>query len=116
MVYFIKSGEFVKIGFCIGSHALYRLSSLQTGNPIKLELLAGLVDGDEETESRLHVKYLSFHHRGEWFRYEGELKEMISIVAKENPSTVLRNIEERKPKGPRKLRLSGSVRRESRWH
>lgn len=69
-VYFVKSGHFVKIG--TSKNFISRLSELQVGNPEKLKIL-GRIFGDRTTEKKLHKRFAKHHHRGEWFRLEGDL-------------------------------------------
>jgi len=73
-VYFVKQSfggrVFFKIGVSSG-RPKYRLSALQTGNPIKLELL-GLVATYERApamklEKELHKRYEKFKQQGEWY-------------------------------------------------
>jgi hypothetical protein len=69
LVYFIRSSIFLKIG--IAKNLKQRLSSLQTGNPEKLEVEAVAWCGDEKDaralESDLHINLKDYHERGEWF-------------------------------------------------
>lgn len=48
MIYFIQSGEFVKIGHC-ERDPIRRLEKLQIGNPIPLRLIA-LMEGSRADE------------------------------------------------------------------
>lgn len=69
-VYFIKAGEYLKIG--IAKDVKARLSTLQTGNPIRFEL-CGIVDNLSRTqamhyEKKLHRFYRNCRVNGEWFR------------------------------------------------
>ena len=73
-VYFIKCGEFVKIG--VSSDPLKQLRNLRIGNPFELELL-NHIPGNEALESALHEKFADLHHRYEWFHFRGELREWI---------------------------------------
>lgn len=64
-VYFLRAGDFVKIGFT--SHPTGRARELQTGLPGGIDFIVA-VSGSREDEQRLHGE-LSMHHvRGEWFR------------------------------------------------
>lgn len=82
-VYFIRSGGpdgFIKIGVTSG-RVEARLSSLQTGNPHKLTVLA-TIDGGPEVELKLHRRFAAFRVDGEWFRAAPELLAFIDgIVA-----------------------------------
>lgn len=82
MVYFIKSGRFVKIGF---SHDPWRrLYSLKSSNPHPMELL-GAIEGTRFEESRLHKHFRHQQHHGEWFRLRGDLKAFIAAEAQPVP-------------------------------
>ena len=66
-VYFLHAPEVdrIKIGFSsrdVGS----RVQSLQTGSPVKLELL-GTIVGDVQDEGALHQRWAKARIRGEWF-------------------------------------------------
>ena len=63
-VYFIRSGNFIKIGYADDPHR--RLKQLQTGNPQRLELI-GHIDGDMSTEAHIHGLFSDFRVKGEWF-------------------------------------------------
>ncbi len=66
-VYFIRSGEFVKIG--ISDDPTDRMAELQVGNPVTLALEASVQTLtpwlDEDV---LHDRFDSKRVRGEWFR------------------------------------------------
>ena len=75
VVYFIRSGDFMKIGWT--KNLQLRMGSLQTGNPNPLTLI-GWTDGDQRLERHLHKQFDSLRLKGgEWFRYEGELIEYV---------------------------------------
>ena len=76
VVYFIRDGDFIKIGFSAVS-ALERLGTLQTGNPRELVFL-GQIIGTKALESELHCRFSRLRVRGEWFRAESELSEFLS--------------------------------------
>jgi hypothetical protein len=76
-VYFIKAGDYVKIGVTNGYSIQNRLSELQTGNPIKLELL-GIMIGGLKIEKSLHKRFSDFKKQGEWFYYSEEIKDFIN--------------------------------------
>jgi len=73
-VYFLRCGEFVKIG-CAASVA-ERVRAIATMNPHPLELLA-IVKGGRDEEKALHRRFAHLRHRDEWFRYEGDLADYI---------------------------------------
>lgn len=72
-VYLLKSGEYYKIGLTTGT-VKQRISSMQTGNPVKIKLVASFetedVVGDE---AYLHNKFGSYRVQGEWFSFPQEL-------------------------------------------
>ena len=76
MVYFIRQGEFIKIGFT--ESPLNRLSQLQTANPNNLEVLL-IIDGDRELEVKYHELFKEHIYRGEWFFDCPEIQKHISI-------------------------------------
>ncbi len=76
-IYFIVSEDgFVKIGKS-RTNPYYRLSSLQTGNPHKLELKLA-IKGHPIIEKLMHKLLQKYHYRGEWYRFEGVLKQFIT--------------------------------------
>jgi hypothetical protein len=78
-VYFIQSGDFVKIG-CTSSKVEARRRSLQTAHFRKLKIIhviACFDAGTLETSLHKHFKDLMTESKNEWFRLEGELKKFI---------------------------------------
>lgn len=73
-VYFITDGEAVKIG--TASNVGKRLQALQIGNPRQL-ICIKQVPGDAEVEKLIHEAYADYRIRGEWYRYESEMKRLI---------------------------------------
>ena len=71
VVYFIRDGEFVKIGY--SDNPKRRMSDLQMANPRKLEFL-GSFPGGEADEQRLHMVFEQFHIRNEWFFYSDAIR------------------------------------------
>lgn len=76
-VYFARAGEDgpVKIGHAKDVRS--RLSSMQTGCPIPLTLL-GVLPGGREREAEFHARFAALRVRGEWFRAEGALAELLT--------------------------------------
>jgi hypothetical protein len=74
-VYFIRSGDYIKIGCTTNIDA--RLDQFRTSNPI-IELLA-LIRGGREEEHKLHQRFeeLRLKANREWFRYDDELKDFV---------------------------------------
>lgn len=77
LIYFIRCGKFIKIGF--SKNPATRLKELQTANPNKLVLVATM-PGNLQTELSLHEIYKNKRVRGEWFKYEGMLKRSIMAI------------------------------------
>ncbi len=77
MIYFIKAGQYVKIGYT--RDITKRMSSIQTGNPLVLELLA-LIKGNNKKEKQLHYDFSVYHKHGEWFEYTGTLVTFIENI------------------------------------
>lgn len=76
-IYFIQSGEFVKIGIAIDVET--RMALFQIGNPIKLILIKAFVtERAYQEESDLHLIFDKYRVYGEWFRINsGDLKTVI---------------------------------------
>jgi hypothetical protein len=75
MIYFIRNGEFVKIGRA--AYPEQRLAQLQIGNPTPLELLA-TVPGGRGEEYVLHKHFAAFGVGGEWFKDCDEIRAFIN--------------------------------------
>lgn len=74
MLYFITENdcyEFVKIGYT--DNLVARLAALQSSNPREIILL-GTKEGLIEDEKELHIKFNHLRVRGEWFKYNEELR------------------------------------------
>ena len=76
-VYFVQSGDFVKIGFSKAIES--RLTSLQTGNPVALKLLT-TVTGPASLERMFHDLFAAHRTSGEWFK----AKPVIEYLKKEH--------------------------------
>lgn len=83
-VYFIQanapSGP-VKIGYT-GRRVSQRLAEGQTFAPEELTVLVE-APGTTADEAKLHRLFAHQRVRGEWFRYEGELQELVMMLALE---------------------------------
>lgn len=75
--YFIRCGEFVKIGY--GQDPVERMYELQPHNPFPMTLLA-VLPGGMNTERKWHRDYAAYRHAHEWFRYDGELRAAIDAL------------------------------------
>ena len=69
-----KEMNICKIGF--SNNVFKRLTAIQVGCPFKLEIFC-VVYGSVKTEKMLHKKYDYLRLNGEWFKYEGLLKESV---------------------------------------
>lgn len=87
-LYFIQCGGEdgpIKIGK--GTVPRTRLSSLQSGCPYELRLLA-VIPTAAGSENPLHERFAAYHIRGEWFRCNPELLEMIRVHQNAAPDLV----------------------------
>jgi hypothetical protein len=76
MIYFIRSGRYVKIGYT--KHSMKRrLEDLQIGNPVRLEVIA-MIDGDRKAERATHDRFIALHIQGEWFKLTDEIRAFIA--------------------------------------
>lgn len=64
MIYFIKCGEFVKIG--CSDDPKRRFDEMKTANPYELKII-GVMDGGDIEEQRLQAAFEAYHHKYEWF-------------------------------------------------
>jgi hypothetical protein len=69
----VKGQSFVKIGWTQDGSLRSRMQNIQLANPHEIELLAN-APGKRPEELAIHIrlKRVGLHHRGEWFRLEGE--------------------------------------------
>jgi hypothetical protein len=74
VVYFLRSGEFVKIGTTM--RLASRIEAIRTSAAHGIELL-GAVRGDYSTERSWHSRFAHLHARGEWFTAAPDLLESI---------------------------------------
>lgn len=79
VVYFISNGDkFVKIG-TTGNLKL-RVDSLRCGSPFTLDISLAL-SGGIALERKLHERFATVRHRGEWFRRKGDLAKLLARAA-----------------------------------
>lgn len=74
MIYFIKTGEAVKIGYTTDIDT--RLKAYRTHNP-DITLLR-IISGDKMVERYLHNALKAYRTTGEWFSYTTEVKQLIT--------------------------------------
>lgn len=77
LVYFLRQGETIKIGFT--RRISRRLRNLQTGSAERLQLL-GTIPASQTAERRLHQQFAELRLEGEWFRAEEPLLRTISAL------------------------------------
>lgn len=78
LVYFIQSGDNVKIG--ITRNVAKRVASLQTGSAMPLVVL-NTMPGGEKTESILHAALAAYRQSGEWFKLCDEVRKCVADPA-----------------------------------
>lgn len=80
-VYFVRADGRgpVKIGFSTGADG--RLKSLQTSHHGELAIIAA-IPGTQESERSLHKHFAKLRLKGEWFKYQGELRRYIEGLPK----------------------------------
>ena len=83
-VYFVKSGELVKIGW--SSRLIHRLQTIQYSSPVPLQFL-GSIEGTRSLEARLQDEFEEHHSHGEWFRSNPRLSDFIKEHASQ-PATI----------------------------
>jgi hypothetical protein len=76
-VYFIRSENFVKVGWATALDT--RFNNCQINNPHPVELMAFFRGGREE-EACLHACFSPYHHRGEWFVYADPIQELVGLI------------------------------------
>lgn len=83
MLYFIKSGEYVKIG--VADNPWSRMTGFQIGSPIPLELMAVAPGGFEE-EKKYHARLSQYRCRGEWFECNDQLRAVVDSIRAKHPA------------------------------
>lgn len=78
-VYFIRAGNMVKIGHSHNPES--RLKSIQTSNPVKLEMLHVIRTRHQwSCEEKLHARFREDRVCGEWFVYSDRIKSFIATL------------------------------------
>lgn len=81
MLYFVRDGKYVKIGYTQDQDRLdRRLSALQAGNPRPLTLVALMRHGGPRTNSALRALFQPWWVGGEWFELDGPVKRTVQFV------------------------------------
>ncbi len=81
VVYFVLCHHYavVKIGFASKKRLPNRISQLQTGSWMPLELIA-CMNGTQKEERTIHKRFAELRIRGEWFRYQEPLISFIESI------------------------------------
>lgn len=80
MLYFIRCGDFIKIG--ITTNILQRYRHLNTANPLPISVFM-VGDGDVDLERTIHEDFKELRVKGEWFRNEEPLTGFIDYLYKD---------------------------------
>lgn len=75
MIYFVLSGDFVKIGHSVNPEK--RLTVLSTGCPTECKMI-GVMPGNQPDEAKVHKQFSHLRTKGEWFRFSPEIKRFVS--------------------------------------
>lgn len=73
-IYYVAAEDRVKIGFA--KNVKNRMHTLKTSSPVPLVLLA-THRGSQKKERELHRQFAEYRIIGEWFRFDGALKEHV---------------------------------------
>jgi hypothetical protein len=74
MIYFVKGGGYIKIGFSKSESSFkYRMSDFKTSCPFELEII-NKIEGGVEEERNIMNYFIDFHCRGEWFYYDESIE------------------------------------------
>lgn len=79
VVYFLKAGPFIKIGFTAGPLRA-RIEQLKTGCPYEIQPLA-TISGDHRTERDLHRRFRKHRANLEWFHATDEILSFVEGYA-----------------------------------
>lgn len=79
-VYVMRTGAFVKIGHT--GNVRSRLSAVRTASPEPVDLVA-VIPGDAGAERALHDRFSDWRCSGEWFRFEGPVREWVESLNEE---------------------------------
>ena len=85
MVYFIQSGEYVKVGYTANLKSRYKQYVTENPNPV---YLLATINGGYDIERKIHKQLKDYKHRGEWFVYTDIVKQKIALIIKENALNV----------------------------
>lgn len=94
MVYFIKAGDYIKVGYSRDEKSFKtRLSSYHTSCPFEIEIISKL-DGGVDLEKDVLNHFIKFHYKNEWLKYDESIVDFAknpyllnkSIIKKPNKS------------------------------
>lgn len=79
-VYFLASGERVKIG--VTTNVNNRVRAISSMSPDRLEI-AFIIPGDRTSEKLLHGLFAPDRLHGEWFKFSDDIREFIELAKRE---------------------------------
>jgi hypothetical protein len=92
VVYFVRYGRIVKIGF--STNFAQRLAELQRGTPESLFVL-GVYPGGRDLERKFHTLFASLKIKNEFFRYDDPLWRFVEIAETHSIAKAIEYVEER---------------------
>ena len=100
-IYFIKCGNFVKIGYA--KDVSKRLSELQVGNPYPLTIMT-VIPGTLRLEALFHQALQGYRERGEWFnhKYDTPVRKLMVLLNNGARPRTLQDIEILRDFAPKK--------------
>lgn len=98
MVYFIKAGDYIKVGYSKNEKSFKtRLSSFHTSCPFEIELISK-IEGGVDLEKNILSHFIQFYQKNEWLKYD----ESIIEFAK-NPYTLKKSVTKKPNKNYKKI-------------
>lgn len=86
MVYFIRAGDKIKIGFARSESAVRsRYATIRNASPMPVVLL-GAMEGTVEDEHALHRRFQAYRAEGEWFAAEPAVLEVVAQAVEVTPA------------------------------
>jgi hypothetical protein len=79
IIYIVSAKRMVKIGFTEERSFDNRMRALQTGCPLKLDILM-YEDGSLQAEKAIHKAFKSLSISGEWYNNKNEIRELIWFI------------------------------------
>lgn len=100
-VYFIEALGLNRLKIGYSHNPKSRLSDLQVASPVKLALILGITNGDDELERAIHQRFAEFRTAGEWFVFADPIRKFLSDVKRHRyPALAMHGIEWTKPMDP----------------